>query len=117
MNVYIYNADIYCERCGKDIRRRIRQEGKAPANPKDEHTYDSDEYPKGPYPSEDDASDSPDHCGAGEECFQAVTLSDGSRVGCMLENPLTEEGIRYVKEHRKENPKSEVVKMWVKFYL
>ena len=50
MNLYVYRADIYCPRCAGDIKLRLRFDGLAPANPDDEETYDSDDFPKGPYP-------------------------------------------------------------------
>lgn len=49
MNTYIYKADLYCESCGEQIRERLQST--APDDPNDEHTYDSDDYPKGPYPN------------------------------------------------------------------
>ena len=78
---YIYRADLYCEECALRIAKRLDEEGKKPANPMDEHSYDSDEYPKGPFFGEE--SDSPDHCGG---------------CGKFLENQLTQDGYRYLKE-------------------
>ena len=36
MNAYIYQAALYCEDCARDIRKRLKAEGKAPENPRDE---------------------------------------------------------------------------------
>lgn len=83
MNAYIYQAALYCEHCGEKIRQRLTAEGKAPANPDDEYTYDSDDFPKGPYPDGGGNADCPQHC---DSCH------------CHLENPLTAEGELYVTE-------------------
>lgn len=92
----IYAADIWCDSCGYAIRDSIKAEGKAPENPDDERTYDSDEYPK--YASDDEESDSPQHCGSGETCLEADTLSDGSKVGKLIGTELTDDGVEYVRE-------------------
>jgi hypothetical protein len=102
MQVYIYQADIYCEDCGRKIRKRIKAEGNAPADPRDETTYDSDEYPKGPTADGGGESDKPEHCGA---CH------------CSLENSLTTDGVEYVLEHAAEALKrgsaNDVEREWV----
>ena len=55
---YIYQADVYCESCALAIRRQLQQDGiLADRRQKygndavlaDETTYDSDDYPKGPF--------------------------------------------------------------------
>ena len=93
---YIYAADIYCDDCGDEIKARIQAEGKAPENPNDETSYDSDEYPK--YCSDDDESDSPQHCGSHEDCLNAVTLPSGRKIGCLIGTNLTDAGVEYLKE-------------------
>ncbi len=93
---YIYDADIYCDDCGGAIRRRLRSSGKAPANPADVMSYDSDRYPKwGP---NDDETDSPQHCGNGPNCLNAETLPSGRKIGCLIGTSLTSDGVEYVKE-------------------
>ena len=111
---FIYNADVYCESCGRAIRKRIKAEGNSPACPHDETTYDSSEYPKGPVDA--DESDSPQHCGSGADCTEAIELSDGRKIGAFLENPLTSLGLLYVACNVRGNPRSEVVKLWADFY-
>lgn len=115
MDAYIYAADIYCEDCGRAIRKDIRRAGNAPAHPSDESSYDSDEYPKGPYSDGGGEADSPQHCGSGAECINALELEDGTKVGCFLENPLTSDGYEYVREQHRESP-SEVTELWVDHY-
>lgn len=92
----IYAADIFCDSCGDDIRQRITTSGKAPKNPEDETTYDSGEFPK--CANDDDETDSPQHCGSGEDCLEAETLSDGSKIGKLIGTNLTEEGVEYTRE-------------------
>ena len=82
-DAYIYDADIYCESCGEAICRRLDFEGLAPDDPDDETTYDSSEYPKGPYPDAGGEADSLQHCAC---CHM------------FLGNPLTTEGVRYTLE-------------------
>jgi hypothetical protein len=74
MNAYMYQAALWCEPCGLAIMARLNEAGKMPEAPADERTYDSDDYPKGPYPDGGGESDSPEHC-------------DG--CGVFLRNPLT----------------------------
>lgn len=109
---YIYAADVYCVKCGRDIRQRLTEQGLRPDNPHDETAYDSDEYPKGP--DNVDESDSPQHCGSGDDCLDALELN-GVKYGKFLENPLTSEGIEYVKESHVERP-TDLTEMWMEFY-
>jgi len=114
MLAYVYCADIYCEDCGKKIREELDREGCAPADPDDEYSYDSDEYPKGPYPDGGGESDTPQHCGAGEDCINAIELSDGRKIGDWLGNELTTDGVEYVKEVIQEG--GEVAELWLEWY-
>lgn len=92
----IYQADIFCDSCGDDIRQQIKAKGKAPENPDDETSYDSGEFPK--YAFDHDDRDSPQHCGSGETCLEAEILSDGSKVGCLIGTNLTDAGVEYVRK-------------------
>ena len=114
MNAYIYQADIYCADCGRAIRKRLKAEGKAPDTPRDESTYDSDEYPKGPYSEGGGEADSPQHCGAGAECLNAIEVADGRKVGAWLENELTTDGAEYVRQAVAEG--GEVAELWAAWY-
>lgn len=132
MKAYIYQADIYCEECGEEIIYRMRKEWKEVAEQQvrdvaagleerfgidpdkwprffdalersafrklavdssDESSYDSDEFPKGPYLDGGGESDTPQHCGACHE---------------FLENPLTDDGLEYVRENQRDE--------WDSFY-
>ncbi len=114
MDAYIYSADIYCEACGAAIRAQITDRGRAPADPDDEYSYDSDEFPKGPFMDGGGEADCPQHCGAGAECLNALELSDGSRIGAFLDNALTTEGVEYVQEAVRKG--GEVTKLWADWY-
>ena len=104
---FIYQADIYCNACGRAIRERLDHAGKAPADPSDEGSYDSDDYPK--RAGDDEESDTPQHCAAGEKCLNAVELPSGRKVGFLF-GELTLDGIRYVKEAAEE--RTEVTDLW-----
>lgn len=93
---YIYQAALWCDSCGQAICERLTAEGAAPADPDDEYSYDSDDFPK--YVATPGESDSPDHCNAGPDCLEAEILSDGSKVGALLSDELTSVGVEYVKE-------------------
>lgn len=156
VNVYVYAADLYCFKCGEDIRARLNAEGKAPEDPNDERTYDSNDYPKGPYGDGGGESDSPAHCGAGEACLQAFTvrervkmpvcidagghvlsrhdIAEGTcirchqfisrhagrrqsrKVGAWLENPLTPEGVDYVRQAIARDPHGAITRRWREWY-
>ena len=83
MDVYIYRAALYCADCGEEIRAGLVALGKAPEDPDNERTYDSGDYPKGPFGDGGGEADTPSHC-------------DG--CGVFLENPLTSYGEAYVCE-------------------
>ena len=117
MNVYIYEADIFCEDCGEAIRKQRICEGFAPENPDDESSYDSDDFPKGPYLDGGGICDSPQHCGNGSDCLNAEIfdeLSKDHKIGAWLENDLTPDGIEYVREAIREG--GGVAEMWANFY-
>ena len=109
----IYQADIWCDDCADSIRDHIWLEheyGPTFNNRKDwekaicyddERMYDSDDYPK--YCDDDEESDTPDHCAAGEDCINAEVLADDSKIGYFFGNSLTSVGEDYVKEAVRED--------------
>lgn len=108
MRAYIYNADLYCEECGDQIKHEITESGMAPKDPYDEYSYDSDDFPKGPFSDGGGEADHPQHCG-NRECQ------------VFLENPLTEDGHNYVLDCLLENKatgagKDEILALWSNFY-
>lgn len=94
---FIYCADVWCDDCGNAIRRRLTEEGKAPADPSDEWSYDSDDFPK--CAGDDDEADTPQHCAAGEDCINAIRIGEGDndKVG-LLFGELTGDGMAYIEE-------------------
>lgn len=78
MDVYIYRAELHCSTCAESIRARAT----LPSNP-DESSYDSDEWPKGPFGNGGGEADYPQHCGS---------------CGRFLKNPLTPDGRAYLDE-------------------
>lgn len=115
MEVYLYQADLWCKDCGEEIREELTRRGQAPENRDDGHTYDSDEFPKGPFSDGGGGSDTPQHCAAGESCLNAITLKDQGKVGCWLENPVTTAGVEYIKEHITSYP-GLVTDLWREWY-
>lgn len=108
MNASIYQASLYCDDCIAEVKTKLLDEGAtAPEDRDDEETYDSDEWPKGPYPDAGGEADTPQHC---EGC------------GVFLENDLTVEGARYVQEAAEEwiadiiSQHDKAVKEWMEFY-
>lgn len=83
MDVYMFQADLHCESCGEEIKAEIDAAGNGPADSADEHSFDSDDYPKGPYPNGGGEADCPWHCGT---------------CGVFLENPLTPDGYEYLRQ-------------------
>ena len=111
--MYIYLADTYCDSCGEKITADLIASGQAPENPRDEYSYDSDEFPKGSYPAE--ACDYPNHCGSAGDCLEAIDLgeygladnapmfgAETRKVGALLSEDLTEDGANYLREMLRE---------------
>ncbi len=110
--MYVYQADVWCDDCGRAICKRLTQDGKAPANTTDECSFDSDDYPK---QAEEDESDTPQHCAAGAGCLNAIGLPN-RKVG-LLFGELTGDGVQYVKDAIADGfGDKEVVKLWQEFY-
>ena len=83
MNAYIFQAALLCEACGEATRDQIHADGHAPISWDDESSYDSDQFPKGPFPQGGGEADCPQHC---DQC------------GKFLKNPLTSDGVAYIRE-------------------
>ena len=91
---YIYKADFWCDQCGAGICSVLMSEGKKPANALG--SWDTGNYPMYVKPAE--GSDTPNHCASMEECINAITLSDGSKIGALVTEELTKEGRDYVRQ-------------------
>lgn len=89
---FIYQADIFCSDCGNAIINRLEATGAI-------ETDDSDDFPQEETLSE---SDTPDHCAG---------------CGCFLENPLTPDGVAYVREALERATGNPIVlETWREFY-
>jgi len=84
--VYIYQGALLCAGCGSEVKAELDTEMNADGHPLkpegDETTYDSDAYPKGPYPDGGGEADGPQAC---DICRK------------FLENPLTQDGYEYLR--------------------
>lgn len=88
MKAYVFQAALICEACALDITEGPGKRVKPPhVDTDDESSYDSDEWPKGPYGEGGGEADSPQHC---------------DMCGVFLENPLTPDGDAYVREQAAE---------------
>lgn len=100
-NAYLYRAALLCEACALSIRESFRAENRGI-----KFFPHSDHYPHGPYPQGGGEADCPQHC---DEC------------GTFLENPLTDDGVAYVRNailmHARANSGNpEVLDLWRDFY-
>lgn len=117
----IFQADSYCTECGNQIRDELDKEGKKPEDPWDEHSFDSDEYPKRADWSMEE-SDSPQHCASHEKCLNAIELPCGSKIGGWLGGSLTGEGVRNVEKmirddiFRNDDHARQVGRLWCHLY-
>lgn len=98
MDIFIFKGDIICEDCAKYIEDMIRKY--APENVGHNSTT---KWPQGPFPNGGGEADCPQHC---SECHM------------FLENPLTDEGYRYVRERLAllGSMGSKIRTQWRKFY-
>lgn len=138
----IYCADIYCDACGDDIKRRIArdlwnnrddfdgliaieacrcvEDIELALDEMDERSYDSNEYPK--WCSDDEESDCPQHCGSHGNCLDPYVDTDGEKYGHFFGNDLTTEGYEYVvntvREDRKSGHTDSIAcTLWASHYL
>ena len=95
MDAYIYQAALLCDDCALKVIEDLKAKGVADAG-------DSDGYPQGPYGDGGGESDLPEHCAHCNE---------------FLENPLTSEGMAWLKEAlASEHGKPEIKELWADFY-
>lgn len=79
MDAYIHQAALWCSDCTDKLKADIPKP--AHVDESDESSYDSDEWPKGPYSDGGGEADCPQHC---DVC------------GVFLDNDLTDDGRAYV---------------------
>lgn len=85
MDVFIFQAALICSTCGTLYKQGTDKPEHV--NESDESSYDSDDWPKGPYSDGGGEADSPQHC---DHC------------GDFLDNPLTGDGETYVRDAFRE---------------
>lgn len=56
------------------------------------------------------------HCGSHARCVNAIEMRDGSKVGAMLENPLTSEGVADLVRSVNAASKDELMQLWRETY-
>lgn len=105
--MYIYRTDVWCNACGEHMIRAMKaQELPLPFG------YDSDNYPKGPFPCEE--ADCIEHCASESECLgdaihfeipkHALIGAETSTIGECLTKSLTEEGVIWLRDTLSETP-------------
>lgn len=95
---YVFQAAHLCALCGQDALEDTPKP--AGFDPDDEHTWDSGDYPKGPYVAEHQETDCPAHC---DHCGSFIPMG------------LTSEGKRYVLEARAKG-NSMTAQVWAEHY-
>lgn len=115
MKAYAFNAALQCQACGEKSVAQCKAEGI-------EDNGDSNQFPQGPYSNGGGEADCPQSC---DICFT------------FLENPLTDDGLKYVVEAASEfgstneatdeswediaqyaeSSGNTVVAEWIRFYL
>ena len=97
MLIYIYSGKVFCETCAETIRKNIISSGKAPKNPGIAWSYDSSDFPKGPYCAQCEKGVPDLHCASGLCCLNfdrlkpAVVGSEyGSVEGGTTRDPWTD---------------------------
>ncbi len=117
---YTFQGNLLCVKCGADLEKEMRKECEEKGVQWNE---DSEAFPQFWPHLNGTESDSPQHCGNGPHCLDAVNVGkvkgreDGPdlMVGCFLENDLTRDGVTYVKEKMLEEM-NEVTQLWADYY-
>lgn len=113
---YVYQADLWCDDCGRAIAADLDAK-------EIEDTGETDVYPQYAIDGGGE-SDSPQHCGAGEGCINAIVLRQKSpmtgrrqtyRIGAWLENDLTSDGVEYVRGAVKDK-RGLCRRLWRQYY-
>ncbi len=113
MNVFVYQAALYCEPCGTSIRERLDGEGKRPADLDNESSFDSDDYPKGPYADGGGEADSPNHCDACNAFLENALTTDGESY---LADQISEAMIEILQGRRSPIELDSVLGQWLNHY-
>lgn len=82
MNAYIFQAALLCADCAKTKQTTLDRIAAEHGNVNHDYRDDSDKYPQGPYGNGGGEADCPQYC---DHCAM------------FLENPLTQDGMDYVR--------------------
>lgn len=96
MQIFIFDCELFCEDCAADAMKRLRAEFPKRMT-KEEKKEFAEMCNEGWVDSKGDTWDAPEHCASGERCANAITVGK-KKIGCWLENELTEEGKEYVRK-------------------
>lgn len=114
---FTYQADVWCKHCGQNIINDLTANGKAPADPENESSYDSGDFPKS-YDPDSESADSPQNCASGT--CGGVYTSNGRQLtyGTFLENGLTEDGYQALQQmlNKAGQYLTPPQKEWAEFY-
>ena len=110
MDAYVYQSALLCADCGKAIRANTPALDVLSNQELQRLDFDSKDLPMGPYSNGGGEADRPQHC---DHC------------GRFLQNPLTDEGLNYVREavqavqdwQEHSQGSASVIRLWQRFYL
>jgi hypothetical protein len=102
-DVYMFQGSLYCEDCGRDIQDTMRKTDRSPPDEHDEESFDSNDFPKGPFGDGGGEADSIHHCDSNETCLNAVELPCKSKIGAWLGNSLTSDGDEWLASSIRES--------------
>lgn len=119
---HIYQAEAYCTACANKIRRELTADKQRPANVDDQTTFDSDDYPKGPFELAEEKVDSPMHCATCKKFLPAPLTTDGvnyvvDQIGQYLRNytgstSVLDTWLKDVKNYTLTNEQREIVSLY-----
>ena len=112
--MFVFDSEVWCDTCGESYQSVLLTKGMAPKNIANVDSYDSAVFPK--YVEEPGKSKLPLHCCSMEKCPDAITLSNGEKVGKWLENDLTDWGHRHIESLNEYEPEHPTVKLWAALY-
>ncbi len=122
MKAYVFQAALHCETCAARLESANRHRLPPGANLDDESTYDSDQFPKGPYPNGGGEADSPQHCDSCGEFLENTLTPDGdSWLRAEIVRKVTPPGTRELSWSETAALADEVgepvLAMWIRFYF
>lgn len=96
MSIFIYNSECYCEECAESCIEKLRLDFPDELTPGELKEFN--QIIEASWDDSEDPEDEPLHCASGRDCPGAINCF-GTIVGAWLENKLTDDGEKKVKEH------------------